>query len=279
MYWAIEKNAMDKILAIIAASDKIKQPEYSSAQTGHAVSRNGSVAIIPIVGTLMKNPNIFEKLFFGAVDMAEIADAINTAAADKGVLAIVLNISSPGGTVAGTADLAAAVRTAKEKKKCVAFVDDLAASAAYWIAAQAESIYANKEAVIGSIGVRMAMYDMSEAYKQAGIKVIPVDTGKFKSAGLAGTEITDEQRQMYQDIIDAHFIDFEKAVKNGRASLEWDAVKDAQIYHARKAKSVGLIDGVSTLVDVIKDLSSKKGRATGSASAKMRILNAGIGMP
>lgn len=279
MYWAIEKNAMDKILAIIAASDKIKQPEYSAAQIGHAVSQNGNVAIIPIVGTLMKNPDIFDKLFFGAVDMAEIADAINTAASDKGVSAIVLNISSPGGTVAGTADLAAAVSAAKKKKKCVAFVDDLAASAAYWIASQSESIYANKEAVIGSIGVRMAMYDMSEAYKQAGIKVIPIDTGKFKSAGLAGTEITDEQRQMYQDIVDAHFGEFEKAVKNGRASLEWDAVKDAQIYHARKAKSVGLIDGIATLADVVKDLTSQKGRSTGSASAKMRILTAGIGMP
>ncbi|NTU67974.1 MAG: signal peptide peptidase SppA [Chlorobiaceae bacterium] len=272
MYWAIEKNAMDKILAIIAASDKFGEPEIS-ASIGHAVEHRGGVAVIPVSGTLMKNPSFIEKLFFGATDMAEIQDSIMTAAANKDISGIVLNISSPGGTVAGTPELAESVKAANQKKPVVAYVDDLAASAAYWIASQAESIYASRQAVVGSIGVRMAMYDMSKAYEQAGIKVIPIDTGKFKSAGLAGTEISDEQKQMYQDIVDAHFSEFKSAVIKGRGMDDntWDKVKDAQVFHASKAKSARLIDGISTLSEVIKEIGRTSGRSTKAAHERLRL--------
>ena len=272
MYWAIEKNAMDKILSMMAVSEKVTIPEFA-VEIGTQNTSAGGVAVINIRGTLMKNPSIIERWFFGAVDMGEIAAAINAATADKSISGIVLNISSPGGTVAGTPELAGSVSAATKKKRVLAYVDDLAASAAYWIASQANGIYASRQSVVGSIGVRMAMYDMSKAYEQAGVKVIPIDTGKFKSAGLAGTEITDEQKQMYQDIVDAHFRDFKSAVMKGRGMDEtaFDQVKDAQVFHAIRAKSVGLIDEISSLSEVIKDAGKKTGHSTQAAHKRLEL--------
>ncbi|NTV25926.1 MAG: S49 family peptidase [Chlorobiaceae bacterium] len=271
MYWAIEKSAMDKILSMMAISDKVAMPEFSSGPAPSTAS--GNVAVITISGTLMKNPSLIERIFFGASDMGELTSAVNAAASDKSITGIVLNISSPGGTVAGTPELAGAVAAANQKKPVLAYVDDLAASAAYWIASQARGIYASRQAVVGSIGVRMAMYDLSKAYEQAGVKVIPIDTGKFKSAGLAGTEITAEQQQMYQEIVDAHFRDFKSAVMKGRGMDEaaFGQVQDAQIFHASKARSVGLIDGISSLAEVIREAGKVTGRSTQAAHKRLSL--------
>jgi signal peptide peptidase SppA len=272
MYWAIEKNAMDKILAMMAVSEKVTIPDFS-AEIGAKTTSSGGVAVINISGTLMKNPSVIERIFFGATDMGELTAAVNAAASDKSINGIVLNISSPGGTVAGTPELAGAVTTAAKKKQVLAYVDDLAASAAYWIASQANAVYASRQAVVGSIGVRMAMYDLSKAYEQAGVKVIPIDTGKFKSAGLAGTEISDEQKQMYQDIVDAHFRDFKSAVMRGRGMDEtaFGEVKDAQIFHASKARSVGLIDGISSFADVLREAGKRTGQSTQAAHKRLEL--------
>lgn len=233
---------------------------------------SGSIAVISISGILMKSPDIWERLFFGASDINAIIESIDAAAQDKDVKGIVLKISSPGGTVAGTPELAEAVTQARKKKTVIAYVDDLAASAAYWVASQAESIIANRESVIGSIGVRLMMYDLSEAYKSAGIKAVSIDTGKFKSTGVAGTEITDEQQAMYQEIVDAHFQDFKSAVMSGRGMTEkaFEKVADAQVFHAAKAKSVKLIDKIGSLEDAVK-LAMPRGRNTQSAHAKLRL--------
>jgi signal peptide peptidase SppA len=271
MYWAIEKHAMDKILSMMTISEKVAMPEFHSGPAPSSAS--GNVAVINITGTLMKNPSVIERLFFGATDMGELTSAVTAAASDKSISGIVLNISSPGGTVAGTPELAGAVASANQKKPVLAYVDDLAASAAYWIASQARGIYASRQAVVGSIGVRMAMYDLSKAYEQAGVKVIPIDTGKFKSAGLAGTEITAEQQQMYQEIVDAHFRDFKSAVMSGRQMDEaaFGKVGDAQIFHASKARSVGLIDGISSLAEVIKEAGKVTSRSTQAAHKRLAL--------
>lgn len=273
MIWAIEKTEWDKILAMMALNEKIALPEFM-AVIGSTSETSGNVAVIAISGMMMKNPSAIERFYLGAIDTQEIIAQVNAAAADNSISGIVLNISSPGGTVSGTPELANTVQAACKKKAVMAYVDDLCASAAYWVAAQTQGIYTSKQAVVGSIGVRMAMYDTSKAYEQAGVKVIPIDTGKFKSAGMAGTEVTDEQIQMYQDIVDAHFRDFKSAVMSGRGMDEsaFANVQDAQLFHASKAKSVGLIDGISSLADVIKQAGKRpSGRSTQTSHERLKL--------
>jgi ClpP class serine protease len=103
-----------------------------------------------------------------------------------------LDIDSPGGTVAGTPELAAAVSALDQKKPVYAFSSGLMASAAYWIASQARAIYATPSAQVGSIGVVQAVVDRSAAINAAGIKVEVFSVGKYKAMGAPGTPLTDD---------------------------------------------------------------------------------------
>jgi protease-4 len=122
----------------------------------------------------------------------------------------------------------------------------------------------------------MTLYDSSAAYEQAGIKAIPIDSGKFKSAGTPGTEVTSEQIAMFQDIVNEHFERFASAVKVGRkmSDKDFDDVKDAQILSAKKAKSVGLIDGISTFAEIMNSMvKPQNGRSTNSGRARLALMD------
>jgi len=107
------------------------------------------VALLEIVGPMTKYGSSFAPL--GA--MLQTRRNLRAALADPKVRAAVLRIDSPGGTTTGTDDLAAEVLTANQKKPIVAYGEDLMASAAYYVASQAEEIVATKATEIGSIGV------------------------------------------------------------------------------------------------------------------------------
>jgi len=282
LFWAVALHVFNKIEtahieAIKTAISPI--PEGSQILAGFGkpeiMRKQDNIAIIDVNGLMMRNPGFFEQVFMGATDTNAILAAVNAAGNDSGVDKVLLNINSPGGAVSGTSELGDAVAAVNAVKPVDAYTSDICASAAYWVASQARKIYANPSAIVGSIGVRMALYDTSKAYEQAGIKAIPIDSGKFKSVGAPGTEISAEQIQMFQDIVTEHFGRFASAVKTGRGMSDnkFKAVEDAQILSADKAKSAGLIDSVATFSDVMKSLLRKPtGRATGSSRARLELL-------
>ena len=85
--------------------------------------------------------------------MSDAQRLVEQAAEDPVVAAILLRVDSPGGTVAGVSDLAEAVYAARKVKPVSAYISDLGASAAYYIASQAQRLYADSDALVGSIGV------------------------------------------------------------------------------------------------------------------------------
>lgn len=218
--------------------------------------RNG-VAIIQIVGQITKG----ESSFGGASSVAtrrSIRQAVN----DDRVEAILINIDSPGGTVAGTADLAADVREAASIKPTHAFIEDLGASAAYWIASQTGHIAANSTALIGSIGTVAVVEDTSGAYDKAGIKVHVVSTGKHKGAFTDGAPVTDEQLAELQAMVDGLNEHFLAAVMEGRGMNrdELNEIADGRVFIADKALSLGLIDTVSSFDAAFEALSMESSK-------------------
>jgi len=161
-----------------------------------------SVAIIPIKGVLSKNVSIIEKILFDVIDIDNISQMFSAANRDEDVDAIVLDISSPGGNVAGIAE--SYDQISASSKPVIAFTDETIASAAYWIASAASVIYATKSADLGSVGVFASFIDYSKAFEQQGLRAeVIVSTGsKFKGAGIMGTSLTDEQRDQIQGEVD-----------------------------------------------------------------------------
>lgn len=142
----------------------IKAVDDDGDFTGFDGVPDGSVAVIPLQGPLMKNDQ-----WCGPVGTATIGEWIKNADNSREIDAIVLQVDSPGGTVDGTVALSEIV--ASTGKPIVAFADGMMASAALWIGASADEIVASdNKAEIGSIGVVTSFADVQPYYEKMGIK-------------------------------------------------------------------------------------------------------------
>jgi signal peptide peptidase SppA len=201
------------------------------------------VGIVTIHGALMKRPDFFSRLLLGATDMEDVGAALVAARDRQDVQAVFLDVDSPGGTVNGTPELAALVADVSKAKYTYAFTDGQMCSAAYWIASQSDAVFATPSARVGSIGVLLPMLDESKAFEQAGVKVELFAAGKYKSVGVPGVSLTDEQRAWLQADIDEIYADFKAAVLARGRRITPD-VMEGQCFSGRKASYNSLTSGV-----------------------------------
>lgn len=246
--WLVETRWFAEALAAVQAGVYVEAGAYPIATTTEAESHyevDGSgVAAIPIHDFMTKYGSSF-----GGVSTLRTRRTIREAVQDDTVKAILLHVDSPGGTVAGTAELADDVRAANETKPVYAYIEDLGASAAYWVASQARRIGANTMAEIGSIGTVAVVDDTSGRYEAAGVKVHVISTGAHKGAFVDGAPITEEhlaELQILVDDLNEHFLN---GIKRGRGMpiAQVRTLADGRTWIASKAAGLGLIDTVEPL--------------------------------
>jgi signal peptide peptidase SppA len=197
-------------------------------------------AHIPIAGPIGKGLASFEK-GAGGVDVADVTDELDQAEDNDEVRTIILHFDSPGGMVSGTPELAD--RIAGVEKPIYSFTDGLIASAAYWLAAATDGIFATKSADIGSIGVYIPWADFSELYKKEGIKIELFTSGKYKGMGFPGTSLSKDQRDLLKDrVVDIAQM-FYAHVQHNRPDVQ-DEDMQGQTFKADQAAARGLIDQV-----------------------------------
>jgi len=241
------------------------EPNFNAAVTADGIAH------VELSGPLMKQVSSLS----GGTSTVEARAQVRRAARDESIAAIVLRIDSPGGTVSGTQDLADEVAAAAQRKPVVAYIEDLGASAAYWIASQARAVYAaNHSTLVGSIGTYAVLYDMSARAAMLGVKVHVIRAGDNKGAGTPGTEITPEQLSRWQTLVGSLNEQFLLGVARGRklplARVRELATGDVHVGEA--AKALGLIDGVqsfdATLAQLIQQISKKstKGKTMSESS-------------
>jgi len=199
------------------------------------------IGVIPVVGVIGKGLSPLEKMM-GAVDVNDIADAVDAFAASPEVNSIALQISSPGGTVTGVEELANKVRNLK--KPTMAYTDSEMASAAYWIGSAADRLVASPSSTIGSIGVYLAIPDYSKAAEMAGIKMVVLKSGKYKGAGIEGTSLNADQIENLQASVDTIHADFKAAVNMKRKMVQADAM-EGQTFSGKQASQIGMVTGLA----------------------------------
>lgn len=266
--WMIEPEWLIRaVRAVQAGTFAASEFDAETPEYGYTVSPDG-VAVIAINGQMVKGDSSF-----GGTSSIRTQRLVRQAAQDDAVGAIMLYIDSPGGTVAGTEDLVDEVGAARNAKPVHAYVSDLGASAAYWVASQADYISANSLAEIGSIGVFAIVEDTSKAYDAAGVKVHVVSTGELKGAFADGVEITQPQIDHLQSIVDGINTVFLRSVADGRKMNLRDvkAVADGRTMLAADAKTVGLIDRVESFDDAMARIAKvSKPKSRGRAAARQR---------
>ncbi len=212
-----------------------------------AMTVNGGVATINIHGVLMKNPPSWLAWFgIGSTAYGQIRQQLSEAIGDPSVKSIRLHIDSPGGKVAGGSETADAIRDANKIKPVSAYIEDLGASGAYWLASQTGQITANLNAEIGSIGVFTVFGDYSKMAEMEGVKIHVVRSGEHKGMGVVGAPITENQIAAWQDVVDGIADNFINAVSTGRR-MSAETVRglaDGRVFLAKTAKKNGLIDSI-----------------------------------
>lgn len=277
--WAIMPEKLQEIQAIYMThlrGDKI-DIKGIEAQLGRPLNNEqkpyqiiDGVAIIEINGVIAKKMNMFTRISGGASTQIAQRD-ITAAFNDPDANAIILSIDSPGGTVDGTEELASSIHdmTLQSSKPIVTFSDGLMASAAYWIGAASDRIYiSGSTQTIGSIGVVATHVDYSKQEEQLGIKTTEIYAGKYKRIASEYAPLSDEGRQYIQDRIDYFYSIFVNTMARYRpeklqipeddGAIPW---ADGRVFIGRQAIENGLVDGVSTLTELIARLSTE-GRQT-----------------
>lgn len=248
--WAYEPLRLQQ--ALWALQRGLWQPQAAaplSRDEGALFSKTADgVAIVRIVGAITKGVG---KLTGTSTILTR--RALRQATQDETVQSILLAIDSPGGQVSGVQDLADEVLRASQHKPVTAYIEDLGASAAYWIASQAQRITANRTAEIGSIGVIAVLEDLSGAAEREGVKVHVVTTSPMKAVGVPGTVVLPEHLAYVGAMVETIGGFFFEAVARGRklSAARLAAVTDGRVWIAGQAQALGLIDGVESFEEAL----------------------------
>ena len=226
--------------------------QYSAAKSktekAYAVLPGGQ-AVINVNGMLIHKLGI-DQGFLGLQGYDGIERQIIQAENDPKVTEIVLDIHSGGGTVAGVVECARVV--AGSSKPTVALVNELAASAAYWLACSADKVYAVSGSQVGSIGVIYVHENLSGYYSNIGVDHTVYKAGEMKDKRSQFRKPSAKETEEIQADIDKIYDLFSNWVSSNR-SIDQQSVKDteARVYYADDALKLGLIDRVGNKDDFL----------------------------
>ncbi len=192
-----------------------------------------AIAVVPIYGEIVSG---------GSADPTTLIKLIKKADGDFSTHAIILEINSPGGTVVASKEVAEAVKNTK--KPTVAWIREVGASGAYWIASAADKVVADEASITGSIGVTGSYLQFSGLFNRYGITYERLVSGAYKDTGSPYKNLTEFERSYLQakiNKINEFFIDAVAENRNMDESTI-NALANGQIFLGVEAREAGLVD-------------------------------------
>jgi protease-4 len=206
---------------------------------GRAKLGDGRVGVVEIKGEIMESDEAVKQLH----DFLE----------DDEIQAVVVRVDSPGGAVAPSQEIYTEVKRLAEKKHVVVSMGGVAASGGYYLAAPADRIFANPGTLTGSIGVISQIPNIAGITEKLGFEMNTVKSGEAKDAGNPFRAFTDEDRAIFQAMIDKVYLQFVRAVAEGR-ELPEDKVRevaDGRVITGEDALALGLVDEMGNFRDAV----------------------------
>lgn len=175
---------------------------------------------------------------------------------NKKVKAIVIEINSPGGVVGPSQEIFEEIKRVRAdlKKPVVAVSTGLMASGAYYAAVAADKIVVQPGTLVGSIGVIMEFTNLEKLYDWAKVSRYSITTGKYKDSGAEYRPMREDERDVFQGLVNDVLEQFVDAVATGRnlKTEEARAVADGRVFTGRQAKDLGLVDEIGTREDAFR---------------------------
>ena len=205
------------------------------------------IAVIPLSGTITIEDS---SLFPGSAITPELVrDYLTKAEEDKAVKAIIFRIESPGGEIAPCQEILWEIERVKETKPIVVSMGGTAASGGYYISTKADKIVALPTTMTGSIGVISQIMNVEGLLEKLGIQVETFKGGKYKDMYRGFREMTPEEEEIMQEIVDEYYEQFIEVVAEGRGLSEEEVrnLATGQLYTGSEAKELGLVDELGDL--------------------------------
>ena len=195
-------------------------------------------------------------LFSAGYDHREFLQKIEKAGEDPNVKGLILQVDSPGGGVTESAEIHKKLIELQEEYDIPYYVSmgDMAASGGYYVAAPADKIFALPTTITGSIGVIMESMNFAGLAEDFGITFNTIKSGKHKDIMSANREMTDEEKEILQDIVDEMYDEFVQIIVDGRGMDEAYVrdIADGRIYSGNQAVENELVDEIGDLEEVIE---------------------------
>jgi len=214
------------------------------------------IAVIDMDG-LMINRRKSGLMRTGENPVSLLLEKLDKAAGDPGVKAVVLRLNSPGGTVAASDIMHHRLLEFKRRtrKPVVACVVGLGCSGAYYLACGCDGIMTQPSAVTGNIGTIFQTFSVAGTMKKIGIKAVTIKSGKLKDMASPLHDLSDDERQVLEGIIEDLYQQFLAVVAKGRPGLGEQKIRelaDGRVFTAKQALAEGLIDRIGYLTDAIE---------------------------
>lgn len=263
--WAIEPEKLREIQAIyathlrgekidIAAIEARLGRPLASEQQAYTVEPGG-VAVLRMSGVIAPKANLFMQVS-GGLSTQMATKQLESAIVDARVRSAVLAMDTPGGSVIGTPEMAAAVRELSNIKPIVTHSDGALASAGYWIGSAANAVYVSGPTVqVGSIGVVIdRTFNPNSALREESVVA-----GRYKRMVKSNEPLSDEVRAIVQadvDYVYSLFVDDVAAFRDTTAQQVLDRMADGRVFRGLQAIDAGLVDGVSTLDALVESMAT-----------------------
>ncbi len=221
-------------------------------------SLNGNVALIPINGVILGSDDS-ESFFESVTSSIDTVKFIEKAEKNSNIRAIILEINSPGGSAVASEEIANAVK--KTNKTTVAWIREVGASGAYWIASSADYVVADRVSITGSIGVIGSYLEFPGLLEKYNVTYRRLVSGKYKDIGSPYKEMTPEENVIFQQALDEirdYFVS--EVAKNRKLNKkDVDKVANGLFYLGAQAKELGLVDELGGKDEAISYIEKKEG--------------------
>ena len=219
------------------------------------------VGIVYVDGMIL--PGSSKPSLFGASGVAyssDIRKALDEAARDDSIKAVVLRVDSPGGSAVASEIILDATKRVKAKKPFVVSMGNIAGSGGYYVACGADTIYADAATLTGSIGVVAGKFMTNEMWKKIGVTFKSYDRGENANLLASDTLWSDEQKQMLQDWMNEVYGTFTKHVADARGDRlkkPLEQIAGGRVYTGQQAMELGLVDKIGSLQDAIEHVAKQ----------------------
>lgn len=183
----------------------------------------------------------------------DLVETIDKAAKDKAVKAVVLRVSSPGGSAYGSEQIWRALTNLKKKKPLIVSMGDYAASGGYYISCMADSIVAQPNTLTGSIGIFGLIPNIDGLNKKLGLSYDGVKTNKMSDAISINRAFKPEEKALMQNYINSGYELFVKRCADGRKKTidEIKSIAEGRVWTGEDALKIGLVDAIGGLDEAI----------------------------